>query len=304
MSDEIATESNPTEDSSSETSQQPTETLAAGDSLASPAPSSRRLRAKIDGKEIEVSEEELLRDFQKYKASDKRFQEAAKLQKTVEELILGAKSNPKSLLEKLGYADPANLLQAMGYNPQELAEQYLLAQLEESLLTPEQKRLRELENENNPYKSQREAHEKQLKAQQLEQMQAQVAQELDVEIARTLQQSGLKATPRTVAMIAQSILEEIEAQEDSGEFIKPDVGNHLKKVMNRNRSELQSLVSELAANPDALLQFLPPSAAEALRKAELAKVQAQQQPQKQSNKEVKKAGKKRLTADDILNGNF
>lgn len=46
---------------------------------------SRKIKAKINGEEVEVSGEELLKNFQKERAADEKFKEAAKLQKQLAE---------------------------------------------------------------------------------------------------------------------------------------------------------------------------------------------------------------------------
>ena len=289
-----------------ETADLPTDTPCEGETASdfspeSEAPPARKYKVKVDGQEIDVDESELLTGYQTRKASDKRFQEASKLQKMVEEMVYGAKENPKSLLEKLGYNDPAQLLQKMGYDPKELAEAYLMQQLEESLLTPDQKRLRELETENLSFKQRQELEQQQKLEQQKQALQAQVAQELDTEIAQVLKQSGLKPTPRTIRLVAQSILDELDTNADAEEFVKPDIRKHLQKTLQRSRSELKELLENV--EPQTLInEFLPPELAAELRKMELEKVR--NAPVKVSKESSDQRRKKRLTADDILNGDF
>ena len=62
----------------------------------------RKLKVKIDGKEVEVSESEVIANYQQGKVASQRFQEASKMRKEAEAILQYAKSNPKEFFEKLG----------------------------------------------------------------------------------------------------------------------------------------------------------------------------------------------------------
>lgn len=110
-------------------------------SAADPAPPPKRYKVKIDGEELEVPEDELLRGYQRGAAARKRFEEAQRERAEIEEL------------KKLG--DPWKIAQKLlgkgDEDLDQLAEQRLLARLQRESMTPEQRRIAELEAERDRY---------------------------------------------------------------------------------------------------------------------------------------------------------
>jgi len=61
-----------------------------------------KFKVKVNGKELEITQEDLVRDYQLAAASREQMQRAAKSKKTAEALIHLVKTNPKEALSKLG----------------------------------------------------------------------------------------------------------------------------------------------------------------------------------------------------------
>lgn len=126
----------------------------------------RLFKVKIDGQESEVDEDELLRGYQLRQASDKRFKEAMEKQKTVEEILDILKKDPRKALTH----------PEIGVDVRNFAESVLAEALEEELMDPKEKELRELrkkldarekeakDREENERKTKEEAHIQELTA--------------------------------------------------------------------------------------------------------------------------------------------
>ena len=164
-------------------------------------PELKKFKVKVDGSEQEVSEQELIANYQKAQASQKRFQEAAQL-----------KQEAQQQMEALKFAreNPIEFFKMTGVNAKEFAEKVLLEELEESMLSPQEKELRDLRN----YKSKLEQQEQQRLTLQQEQqrlaLEEQTAQEIENEILEVLTASNLKPTPRNIAKCAEYLLASLD----------------------------------------------------------------------------------------------
>ena len=160
-----------------------------------------KIKVKVDGQDLEISQEELVRDYQMRQASQKRFQEAAQL-----------KQEAQQQMEALKFAreNPIEFFKMTGVNAKEFAEKVLLEELEESMLSPQEKELRDLRN----YKSKLEQQEQQRLTLQQEQqrlaLEEQTAQEIENEILEVLTASNLKPTPRNIAKCAEYLLASLD----------------------------------------------------------------------------------------------
>ena len=103
--------------------------------------SPKKYKVKIDGEELEVDEEELLRGYQTKKAADKRFQEGAMARKQAEEFVRLLKEDPFKVL-----SNPQ-----IGHDVRQLAEEFLASQLEEEMLSDEERERREMKRKLQEY---------------------------------------------------------------------------------------------------------------------------------------------------------
>jgi hypothetical protein len=107
-----------------------------------PKQPSQKVKAKVYGREVDVTVDELVRDYQKYQASDRKFQEASRLMKEMDKLVESGKKDPKVILEKLGHKDPKAILKSLGIDPKEFAETLLIADIENEMLSPTERELK------------------------------------------------------------------------------------------------------------------------------------------------------------------
>jgi len=245
-------------------------------------------KVKIDDLEEDVDYDELIKNYQKGKSSDKRFQEAARERKDVEDFLLQAQQNPALLFEVLGI------------DPDEYSSNHLLRKFEEEMLSPEQKQHRDDKAKLAKYQDQEKNYKAAQEAQQRQQQYAQMNENLDQEISSALEESGLKATPRSILRMAEYMLSNI-TEENS---------QHLpaKQAIRRVRNDYQTDVIELlgAMDPEQLEAILPKEVLQKLRQHDLRKAQSKFPPTNVSAKpQLQTSGNgtqpaKRKSIDDWL----
>jgi hypothetical protein len=149
----------------------------------------RLYKVNVDGQEMEVDENELRRGYAHNKAASKRMEEAAYSRKEAEQVITLFKNNPKEAFRLLGG------------NARQFAEQIINEELQDAMLSPEQKELRHYRKQVEQHETNRRQSEEQ---EQQREMQAQIDQQADTiqsEIVDVLQNSGIPKTERTVSRI-------------------------------------------------------------------------------------------------------
>ncbi len=154
----------------------------------------RRYKLQVDGKEVEVDEQELISRAQKATGAEKKFEEAARVRRMMETFIAKLK-DPDRWHEVLRHP-------MIGHDPMKLAEELVWRQLQEEKLTPEQKQVREAQ-EILKRDEQRKKLEEQSKAQQrMAELQKEAEGKLTTSIKEALETSGLPKSAWTVRMMA------------------------------------------------------------------------------------------------------
>lgn len=223
----------------------------------------KKFKLKVDGQELEeeidlADEESLKRHLQMSKAAQKRMSEAAKARRDAEELIGMFKGDIKSVLkqaDKLGKS-PAQVRKEL--------EEYFAEQLEEEMLSPEQKAvkeaqriIREREEEQKRAVQEREAREKQ-------ELQQRYAEDYDRKITEALSSGGVPKTARTVKRMAELMYKNL----DMGLDLEPQ---HLATLVKEDYlNEMREMLG--AADGDTLLKLLGDDTANKIRKADLARL--------------------------------
>lgn len=211
-------------------------------------------KIKVDGTEEEVDFNELKVGYQRAKAAQKRFDEAAKARKEVEQFIARLKS------------DPVNALNEMGHDFGSLAEDFILKQMEKDKLTPEEKKILELEEKVKSYEQEKETVKKAEEQAQYQKLLDHYEADYTDKISKALSESGLPKTPQTVKRTAQYLSRAL----DQGYELQPkDVMRYVKQdYMN----DIMSLFG--AAEGEQLMSLLGEQVTDKIRKAELAKVKS------------------------------
>jgi septum formation inhibitor MinC len=235
---------------------------AIGNDLASqaqpgetPAQTAARLfKVKVDGQEMEVDEGELIRGYAHNKAAAERLRQASETRQLAEEVLSIFKNNPREAFNRLGVDAKA------------FAEQVLQAEMEDAMLTPEQKELRELK----AFKEQMAAKEAAAREEQERAAEAafreQVAAELQTNIINTLEMADLPKNEFTIGRMAYYL----ESCLQAGYNATPqDVIAHVKSEYDR---ELKSFLGSIT--DDKLLNFMGDDFTNRVVKAHIGKTKA------------------------------
>lgn len=144
---------------------------------------------KVNGEDIEVTEEELLKGYRMAQASNQRFEEAAKLRKEVESIQELMKTNPAKAMEQLGL------------DPREFSEEYISRLLEEQMMTPEERKAAEMQRELEEYRSKERSEKERREQEEYEENTAKQAEVYRNQIETAIAENGLKHTPATINRI-------------------------------------------------------------------------------------------------------
>lgn len=271
-----------------------------GEEAAKPQP--RKLKAKVDGEEVEVDEETLLRDFQKYKAGDKRLQEAAEIRRQLQEEVTAWRKNPRQALERLGVnplqfaqevltsdpaakamfaKDPASVLKALGVDPRQWAASHYAEAIKEELMTPEERAARDRETEferikreNEEFRRERdEAKRSQVEARN-EEVRSQAQGDVQKQVVEAIKASGATPTPRLVYQVARRLMEQLDHLPDEAD-LPTDLAH---RALSDYRDELFEGLGlfETALPDDVLFERMPKSLVERMRKRDLEEVRSRQ----------------------------
>lgn len=241
---------------------------------AKPKPPKMR-KIKIDGKEEFVDEDSVWRDYQKYRAGEKRLSEAAKLRQETEEKLSKLKDDPYSVLSELGL------------DPSELSEKWLRQKLEEEFAEadPRDKQMKELQKRLSDYES----REKQAKEQ--EEMTAREKfiesrkEALSKTLAEAMESTVLSKNPETQAALLREMAMYMRAAKENGEDVTPqDLVEHIQS--NRFK-QYHTLANQFEG--DELIEFLGKDVVNKIRKADLERLRSKRQMPTQSWKSDKES---------------
>jgi DNA-binding ferritin-like protein (Dps family) len=197
---------------------------------AQPEPVKAKPKVRLGGQEVEV--DEAVAEMKK--GADARYQEAAQLRKEAQaqlEALKFAKENPREFFK------------ITGVDAKAFAEQLLLEELEESLLTDEQKELKKYRNAEKESAKQRELSESQAKAAAQEREYNEAAEQIESEILGVLKEQGIdKPNARQIARIADIMIASLEAEEGRRMHAK----DAFQRVQEYQRQDVLSFISELS----------------------------------------------------------
>lgn len=219
----------------------------------------KKYKLKAAGEESEHTEEEIIRLASLGKGANKKFEEAAGIRKQAEQFMKQLKEDPMSIL-----TNPK-----LGIDFKSIAEDYLYKSIQEDMLSPDQKKQRDLEAELEKYRSK--DKEELTKKQEAEQARAEAhyTEHYDKMISSGLADSGLPKTASTIRSVAKYLNMALEAGYDVDvkdiiPLVKQDYLNQIKELF--GASDGDTLLALLGDNTDKI------------RKADLARLRGSQQP--------------------------
>lgn len=234
-----------------------------------PKPKPPKMRKiKVDGKEEFVDEDSVWRDYQKYRAGEKRLSEAAKLKQETEEKLARIKEDPYSVLSELGL------------DPSELSEKWLRQKLEEEFadVDPREKQMRELQKRLEDYER-REAEAKEEQEMSAREKFIESRKEaLSKTLAEAMESSILSKNPETQAALLREMALYMRAAKEQGEDVTAqDLVEHIQS----NRFKQYHMLANQFEG-DELIEFLGKDVVAKIRKADLERLRSKRQSPAQS----------------------
>lgn len=204
-------------------------------------PPSKKWKLKDGALEKEVSsEDELVSLARLGLASNRRFQEAAKTRKEYEQMLETLKNAPRDVLEK------------HGVDARKFAEELLIEQLQEEMLTPEQKKARDMEKRLKGFEKQ-EADRKAAEEERVQnEYKAKVQEEYSQKFIGALDKAGIPknelAIIRMVELTKQALDMDLDLEvDDIARLVREDyMMEHKTLYSSMNGDQLLELFPELA----------------------------------------------------------
>jgi hypothetical protein len=218
----------------------------------------RKLKLKVDGRDIEEEfdpndDEYLVRNLQLAKASQKRMQEKAELEKDIRGFFEELKKNPRKVL-----ADPS-----IGLDMKKIAAEILEEEIANSQKSPQQLEKEKLENELKDIKAEREKEKEDGKKKEFERLQNEAYERYDVLMSQAIEASELPKTPYVVKKMADYMLLGLQNNIDlSPQDIIPIVREEMKEDL----KEMFKVMPE-----DAIEELIGKDTLNKIRKKNLAK---------------------------------
>lgn len=217
-------------------------------------PQVKKYKVKIDGQESEVEENELIAGYQTRKASAKHMEEAAALRKQSEQFIAMLKKDPLKILSH----------PALGHDLRKLAEEYLGGVLEDELLDPTAKELKQLKQKMSEAEEKTKAEKEEAEAQINAELKGRFTEHYNTSILKVLETSGLPKTSDTVKRMAyylhQGLLHKMDLKpEDVVDLVKEDYLTTIKELFG-------------AADAEKLTELLGDDVIKKVRKADIEKM--------------------------------
>ena len=234
--------------------------------------------------EEELDDTEITRRLSLAKAAHKRMSEAAMTKKQAENFINMLQTNPRAILEN----------PQLGLNFRKLAEDYLAEQLQNEMMSPEQKAQKEMEKRLRAYEEQEKTAKQRIESEQQAKLEAHYAQSYEKTITEALQTGGIPKTASTVKRMAELMSKSLE----HGLDLEP------KQLVEMVREDYIRNLKEITGSADAetLLKLLGDDLTNKIRKYDLQKLKSNPNPvvspRKQNNSQTKDAPDTKLSPSD------
>jgi hypothetical protein len=219
----------------------------------------RKFKALIDGKEVEFDEKDAVRAFQKEKASDKRFMDAAAIKKQAEGFLNQLKratDDPRVLQKIIQSVNPKG-------NFKEIAEKYLYELIQDEQLTDEQRELKTVKEQLAQHDEEKRIQAEQQQADEAKALETKYSQSYQKDIIDVLEVSGLPKTAYTVARMARYMHMGLTR---GVELTAKDIVEFVRKDYQAEYAAFNSLPTE------RLMELIGPEIANKLRQYDLDKV--------------------------------
>jgi len=217
---------------------------------------------EIDGEKLTVAELKQLRE--KAKGADQKFREAAETRKQLEQFVEAFKKDPLSILQQ---AD-------LPIDRKSLGEKLLLAELEREMLSPAEREARELKAKLQEYETKDQQAQREAQDREMEQRKEIKRQEISQLFQKAMEQTPFTKDPEVAAMAMRDMAMMLRAAKERGiEVGAEDLARHAES---RFQKGMYALAQRFEG--EDLIGFLGEDVVKKIRKADLARLKANNQP--------------------------
>ena len=259
----------------------------------------REARVDVNGQVMQINERQLKALWglpENEPLTDKEFKtmvSSYKAQKTSDFATRNAKQQEKLVKEiaEMIQTNPFELLKRAGYDPRQLAEEYLTQAIEEDMLPENEKELRKVRYEKEELERQ---YKEELSRREQEQMDIaiqQAQQEISNNIIDALENSSLPKSPEVVKRIANYML----IAEQKGINVNP------KQVIPLVEEDFRNLNSQIlrSLDPTKRISYIGEDLLKQIRQDDLARLKTSQSQSSQSVPKSKQPSSKKITKEEF-----
>jgi hypothetical protein len=269
-----------------------------GESVQTPEIPVREARVDVNGQVMQINERQLKALWglpENEPITDKEFKtmvSSYKAQKTSDIATRNAKQQEKLVKEiaEMIQTNPFELLKRAGYDPRQLAEEYLTQAIEEDMLPENEKELRKVRYEKEELERQ---YKEELSRREQEQMDVaiqQAQQEISNNIIDALENSSLPKSPEVVKRIANYML----IAEQKGINVNP------KQVIPLVEEDFRNLNAQIlrSLDPTKRISYIGEDLLKQIRQDDLARLKTSQSQSSQSVPKSKQPANKKITKEE------
>ena len=240
-----------------------------------PAKNMRKIKYRADGKdyedEIDFNDDKVMaQHLSKSRAASKRMDESAATKRQAEQFFKMLQDDPEKLLSHEQFGGPKKL--------REFAERLLSRQLEEEMLTPQERQQKTNEERLKKYEDQEKEQVTRQEQEHMQKLQEHYADDFQKQIITGLSSQGLPKTNRTVKRMAALMSKNLEhgfdmTPQQLAEIVRSDYEEEMREMFG-------------ASDGDMLLKLIGEEGSSKIRKSDLARLKSNspfgQQPQQRS----------------------
>jgi hypothetical protein len=235
-----------------------------------------KYKIKVDGEDIELSRDELVKYAQMGRAGQKKMQEAAQVRQEAIHLVEMLRSNPRAVL-----SDPAILGSEEAVL--KFAQEILANKFEEEQKDPSVLRAEKAEKELEELRKEKKTSEERRQQEEYQRMVQQEEAQLENQITDAFESSGLPKSPFVLKRLADVMISAAESDKN----ITPKMAlNIVKREMQKDLKEYFDMTPE-----DALEELLNADKVKNLRKRQLSKLKASASAAAPSLSEIRESAK-------------
>lgn len=223
---------------------------------------------EFDGRKL--THAEIKRELEKAKGSDAKFREAAEHRKQVEDFMEAFQKDPLSILRD----------KRIPIDRKSLGEKLLLETLEEEMMSPQERELREVKAKLGDFESKEESLKREAEERQTEQRKEIRRQEISQLFSKAMEATPLSKDPETAAMAMRDMAMMMRAAKERG--IEVSAEELAKHAETKYQKAMYALANQLEG--EDLIGFLGEDVIKKIRKADLARLKSNNQ-QTQSHKQ-------------------